>query len=144
MVAESGRHPASKLLRGIPTLGAVRVAQLISVAATPHRFRYPPAVLVPTSGLAVQTRSSADYRFEGSELRRATKKTATRGLKRDHNRTLKGVFKGAASDGESDRAVQVFLRGVDRQRAAAGAGARDHRPQDRGAHPVGVEERRDV
>lgn len=46
MVAESGRHPASKLLRGIPTLGAVRVAQLISVAATPHRFRYPPAVLV--------------------------------------------------------------------------------------------------
>lgn len=34
--------------------------------------------------------------FEGSELRRVTKKAATRGLKRDHNRTLKSVFKGAA------------------------------------------------
>jgi transposase len=95
MVAESGRHPASKLLRGIPTLGAVRVAQLISVAATPHRFRTK-RQFWSYCGLAVQTHSSADYRFEGSELRRTTKKTATRGLKREHNRTVKSVFKGAA------------------------------------------------
>jgi transposase len=95
MVAESDRHPASKLLRQVPTLGAVRVAQLISVVATPHRFRTK-RQFWSYCGLAVRTHSSADYRLEGSELRRVTKKAATRGLGRDHNRTLKSVFKGAA------------------------------------------------
>jgi transposase len=95
MVAESDRHPASRLLRQVPTLGAVRVAQLISVVATPHRFRTK-RQFWSYCGLAVRTHSSADYRFEGSEPRRVTKKAATRGLGRDHNRILKSVFKGAA------------------------------------------------
>lgn len=47
-------------------------------------------------GLAVVTKSSADYRVEGAGLRRAKKSAATRGLTRSHNRTLKYVFKGAA------------------------------------------------
>lgn len=39
MIAESRRHPASKWLRSVPTLGPVRVAQLIAQVVTPHRFR---------------------------------------------------------------------------------------------------------
>jgi hypothetical protein len=47
-------------------------------------------------GLAVVTRSSADYQVEGARLRRTRKVADTRGLTRSHNRTLKHVFKGAA------------------------------------------------
>ena len=39
LVAECRRHPASKVLTGVPTLGVVRVAQLIAAFVTPHRFR---------------------------------------------------------------------------------------------------------
>jgi hypothetical protein len=45
--------------------------------------------------LAVVTKSSADYRVTGAEVRR-TRKAATRGLTQSHNRTLKYVFKSAA------------------------------------------------
>ena len=47
-------------------------------------------------GLAVVTRSSADYQLDGDQLRRTKKGAATRGLTRSHNRTLKHVFKSAA------------------------------------------------
>ena len=58
MVAESGRHPASKLLLGVPTLGAVRVARLISVVgdAAPSGSSGPTAawrcgrIRAPTTG----------------------------------------------------------------------------------------------
>jgi transposase len=95
LVAECRHHPACGLLLKVPTLGVVRIAQLIAAVVTPHRFRSK-RQFWSYCGLAVRTHSSADYRFEGSEPRRVTKKAATRGLKRDHNRTLKGVFKGAA------------------------------------------------
>jgi len=39
LVAECRRHPASKLLMRVPTLGIVRIAQLITNVVTPHRFR---------------------------------------------------------------------------------------------------------
>ncbi len=39
MLVESRRHAASKILRQVPTLGTVRIAQLIAAVATPHRFR---------------------------------------------------------------------------------------------------------
>lgn len=95
LVAERARHPARKLLRQLPTLGAVRVAQRVSVVAPPHRFRTK-RQFWSYCGLAGRTHSSADYRFEGSARRRVTKKAAPRGLGRDHHRTLKSVFKGAA------------------------------------------------
>jgi hypothetical protein len=39
LVVECRRHPASKLLLKVPTLGGVRIAQLISSVVTPYRFR---------------------------------------------------------------------------------------------------------
>jgi len=99
LVAECRRHPASKLLMRVPTLGIVRIAQLISSVVTPHRFRSK-RQFWSYCGLAVITKSSADYRVAGAQVHR-TRKAATRGLTQSHNRTLKGSgansVKGAAS-----------------------------------------------
>jgi len=94
MLVESRRHAASKILHQVPTLGTVRIAQLIAAVATPHRFRSK-RQFWSYCGLAVRTRSSADHHFLGGEVRRAAKAT-TRGLTQDYNRTLKHVFKSAA------------------------------------------------
>lgn len=95
LVVECRRHPASKVLRQVPTLGTVRIAQLISIVVTPHRFRSK-RQFWSYCGLAVVTKSSADHHFIGQELRRTKKVAATRGLTASHNRTLKYVFKSAA------------------------------------------------
>ena len=94
MLVESRRHVASKILRQVPTLGTVRIAQLIAAVATPHRFRSK-RQFWSYCGLAVRTRSSADHHFVSGEVRR-TARAATRGLTQDYNRTLKHVFKSAA------------------------------------------------
>ncbi len=94
LVVECRRHAASKLLLKVPTLGIIRIAQLISSVVTPHRFRSK-RQFWSYCGLAVVTKSSADYRVAGAEVRR-TRKAATRGLTQSHNRTLKYVFKSAA------------------------------------------------
>lgn len=95
LVVECRRHPASKVLRQVPTLGVVRIAQLISIVVTPHRFRSK-RQFWSYCGLAVVAKSSVDHHFIGHELRRTKKVAATRGLTPSHNRTLKYVFKSAA------------------------------------------------
>src|SRR5258708_7174019 len=79
MVAESRNHPAHLLLQSIAGLGPVRVAQLIAAIDSPHRFRTK-RQLWAYSGLAVTTKSSADYRVVQGELRRAVRVRTTRGL----------------------------------------------------------------
>jgi transposase len=95
LIIEGRRHPSAKVLVKVPTLGIVRSAQLISSVVTPHRFRGKRQFWA-YCGLAVVTRSSADYQVAGAQLRRAQRATSTRGLPQSHNRTLKHVFKGAA------------------------------------------------
>lgn len=95
MVTESRHHPAHNLLQSIAGLGPVRVAQLIAALDSPHRFRTK-RQLGAYSGLAVTTRSSADYRKVKGELRKAGHARVTRGLNPNYNRTLKHVFKDAA------------------------------------------------
>jgi transposase len=96
MIVEARRQPAWKILRSIPFLGPVRVAQILAIIRTPFRFRTK-RNLWPYVGLAVVTRSSADHKFEGGKLRRRQKAPLTRGLNRNHNPILKSVFKGAAN-----------------------------------------------
>src|ERR1700731_2622248 len=60
MLAESRKHPASKLLGGIPRLGPIRVALLIALLQTPHRFRTK-RQLWAYSGLALETRTSRKH-----------------------------------------------------------------------------------
>jgi transposase len=95
LLAESGKHGATKLLRQIPSIGPIRAALLIAVMQTPHRFRTK-RQLWAYSGLALKTSTSGEYRFVQGQLKRSRKFLAIRGLNANHNHDLKNIFKGAA------------------------------------------------
>jgi transposase len=95
MLAESRRSAAQKILRSIPSLGPVRVALLIAWLQTPHRFRGK-RQLWTYAGLALVTRSSADYRVVNGELQRSRQPALILGLNANHNHELKALFKEAA------------------------------------------------
>ncbi len=96
MLAESRKHAASQWLGGIPRLGPIRVALLIALLQTPHRFRTKRQFWA-YSGLALQTRISAEYRFQQGQLQTSKRLPAIRGLNANHNPDLKNVFKSAAT-----------------------------------------------
>ena len=96
MIAEARRQPGWKVLRSIPYLGPIRVAEILAIMRTPFRFRTK-RNLWPYIGLAVVTHSSADQEFVGGRLRKRRRPPLTRGLNRNHNPILKSVFKGAAN-----------------------------------------------
>jgi transposase len=95
MLKEARRHPAYQLLLSIPLFGPVRVAQLIAVVETPFRFRNK-RQFWNYVGLAVVTRTSAEYRIVDGKQRKRSRPAATRGLNRNHNHLLKKIFKSAA------------------------------------------------
>lgn len=96
LLAESRKHRAMKLLRQIPSIGAIRAALPIALLQTPHRFRTK-RQLWAYSGLALKTHTSGEYRFVQGQLQRSKKLLAIRGLNTNHNRDLKNIFKGAAT-----------------------------------------------
>ena len=96
LLAEAGKHSATKLLRRIPSIGPIRAALLIALIQTPHRFRTK-RQLWAYSGLALETYTSGEYRFVGSQLKRSKKVLAIRGLNKNHNHDLKNIFKGAST-----------------------------------------------
>lgn len=96
MIAEARRQPGWKTLRSMPFFGPVRVAVVLAVIGTPHRFRTR-RQLWPYVGLAVVTRTSSEREFVDGKLRRKQRAPLTRGLNANHNRMLKDVFKGAAN-----------------------------------------------
>src|SRR5207244_12358177 len=70
MITEARQDPAWPVLRTIPFLGPVRVALLLATMQTPWRFRTK-RNLWAYAGLAVVTRSSADYALvAGQPVRR--------------------------------------------------------------------------
>jgi len=95
LLAESGKHKASKLLCQIPSIGPVRAALLIAIIQTPHRFRTK-RQLWAYGGLGIETHSSADHRYVEGQLRPSKRPVSLRGLNRNHNHELKNIFKGAA------------------------------------------------
>lgn len=97
MLKEARRHPAYQILLSIPWFGPISVAQLIAIVETPFRFRSK-RQLWSYSGLAVVTRSSAEYVVVKGVVRRSSRPASTRGLNRNHNHLLKKVFKSAASN----------------------------------------------
>ncbi len=96
LMLECRQHPESKLLRSIPWLGPIRVALLIGRVQTPHRFRSKRQFWA-YCGLALETRSSADYGFVNGQLERKKKPVFIRGLNLNHNHDLKNLFKSAAT-----------------------------------------------
>ncbi len=112
MVTEARRDPAWPVLRTIPFLGSVRVALLLATMQTPWRFRTK-RHLWAYAGLAVVTRSSADYTIVAGQAVRRRRSPMTRGLNRNHNRVLKDVFKGAATAATARPGpLQAFYRSV--------------------------------
>lgn len=97
MLAEAQRQPGWKTLRSIPYFGPIRVAEILAIMRTPHRFRTK-RNLWPYAGLAVVTRTSAEHEVAEGRIRRRHRTPMTRGLNRNHNPILKKVFKAAASD----------------------------------------------
>jgi transposase len=96
MLAESRRHQAQIILKQVPELGPIRIAQIIATVDSPHRFRTKRQFWA-YCGLAVVTRSSADYRIVSGSPQRAKRTAQTRGLNTNYNRRLKEVFKSAAT-----------------------------------------------
>ncbi|MGH7701124.1 MAG: IS110 family transposase, partial [Gemmatimonadales bacterium] len=96
MLAEARRDPAWRVLRTIPFYGPVRVALLLATMRTPWRFRTKRS-LWGYAGLAVVTKTSAEYLLVDGRPVRRRRAPLTRGLNRNHNRVLKNVFKGAAT-----------------------------------------------
>lgn len=96
LVTESHRHPMAAVLESCPGLGGIRVAQLLSIVVVPHRFRTRQQFW-SYCGLGIVMRSSSDWvkTSDGKWARAQVQRT--RGLNFNHNRTLKCVFKGAAT-----------------------------------------------
>src|SRR5271170_606942 len=117
LLAESRKHAITAKLRQIPYLGPIRVALAVALIQTPHRFRTK-RQLWAYSGLALETRTSAEYRFVEGQVRRSKNLLCIRGLNKDHNHDLKGLFKGAATHGQcASRTLPALLH--------SGAGQRD-------------------
>src|SRR5260370_12397666 len=96
LLAESRKHGATKLLREIPSIGAIRAALLLALIQTPPRFRTK-RQLWTYNGLAIDTCGSARKRFADGQLRRCKKPQQLRGLNQNHNHEMKAVFKSAAT-----------------------------------------------
>src|SRR5438045_943403 len=92
----AGNIKPRNCLRQIPCIGPIRAARLLALMQTPHRFRSK-RQLWTYSGLGIETRDSAQYRFVRGQLQRAKKPQQIRGLNRNHNHEMKEIFKGAAT-----------------------------------------------
>src|SRR5215472_5485617 len=96
LLAESRKHTITAKLRQIPSLGPIRSALAVALIQTPNRFRTK-RQLWTYSGLGLETRDSGEYQFVKGQPQRRKKQATIRGLNKDHNHDLKGLFKGAAS-----------------------------------------------
>ena len=90
LLVESRKHAITAKLRQIPYMGPIRSALAVALIQTPHRFRTK-RQLWAYSGLALETRISAEYRMVEGQVRRSKKMLSIRGLNKDHNRELKGI-----------------------------------------------------
>src|SRR6201997_5672939 len=95
LLAESRKHPITTKLRQIPSLGPIRSALAVALIQTPNRFRTK-RQLWTYSGLGLETRDSGEYHLVKGQVQRK-KPVWIRGLNKDYNHDLKGLFKGAAT-----------------------------------------------
>ncbi|HKF54852.1 MAG TPA: transposase [Blastocatellia bacterium] len=95
VVTEVRRHAAYRILNQIPSLGPIRIAIIIAVVVSPHRFRTK-RQFWPYCGFGVVTVTSSEYVTINGKICRSKKPAGTRGLNHNYNRHLKSVFKDAA------------------------------------------------
>lgn len=96
LLQEARRHSSYRLLKSLPQLGPLRVAQIIALVQTPFRFRNKRQFWT-YAGFAVVVRMTSEYELnEQGRAQRRRRPVATRGLNRNHNHELKYVLKSAA------------------------------------------------
>jgi transposase len=96
LLREAKKHPVVGIIETAPGFGPIRAARLVPIVVTPHRFRTK-RQFWSYCGLGIVTRSSSDWlqTADGGWIR--ARVPQTRGLSREFNRTLKSIFKGAAT-----------------------------------------------
>ncbi len=96
MLAEARKHPVYRVIKTCPGLGKIRTAQLMPIVVTSYRFANK-RQFWSYCGLGIVMRSSSDWvrTQDGEWIRVPIQKT--RGLNRNFNRSLKHIFKGAAT-----------------------------------------------
>ena len=140
----ASKHSATKLLRTIPWLGPIRAALLIGRVQTPHRFRTKRQFWA-YCGLALETRSSAEYRFVDWPTGTAQEAGVhPRAEPQPQSRSEKPVQERGHRGQRPCGTVQRVLRKPAGQGDEAGDGATDAGAQDRRHHSCCVEERRCV
>src|SRR5262249_23026061 len=95
VITEVRRHAAYRILSQIPSLGPIRIAIIIAVVVSPHRFRTK-RQFWPYCGFGVVTVTSSEYVTMNDKTSRSKKPVGTRGLNRNYNRHQKALFKDAA------------------------------------------------
>jgi transposase len=95
LASASKQHSAVKLLSTAPAIGPIRGAQIVATVVSPHRFRTKRQFWA-YCGLAIVTRSSANWERDRNGKWVRAKTLQSRGLNRNRNGSLKDVFKGAA------------------------------------------------
>jgi hypothetical protein len=113
MLREFHRHRIARILETAPGLGPIRVAQMLPIVVTPHRFRTKRQFWA-YCGFAVVTRSSSDWVRDQDRWVR-TRVTQTRGLNFNHHPLLKAIFKGAATTVIAHSGANPLREGYDRQ-----------------------------
>ena len=96
LLAESRKHAITAKLRQIPSLGPIRSALAVALIQTPHRFRTK-RQLWAYSGLAWRPGPAGNITTSTANCGGRKKQLSIRGLNKDHNHDLKGLFKGAAT-----------------------------------------------
>ncbi len=96
LIVESHKHRIARVLETAPGLGPIRVARMLPVVVTPHRFRTK-RQFWSYCGLGIVMRSSSDWVQNEAKQWQRVQVAQTRGLSKQHNHTLKEVFKGAAT-----------------------------------------------
>jgi len=113
MLRESHRHRITHILETAPGLGPIRVAQMLPIVVTPHRFRTKRQFWA-YCGFGIVMRSSSDWVKDQGHWVRA-RVAQTRGLNFNHNRMLKAIFKGAATTVIAHAGPNPLRAGYDRQ-----------------------------
>lgn len=96
LLTEAKKHSVTKILETCPGIGAIRAALLVPIVVSPERFRTK-RQFWSYCGLGIVTRSSSDWVKAPDGGWARARLPMTRGLNRNHNHTLKFIFKGAAS-----------------------------------------------
>ena len=96
LLREGKKHSIVRILETAPGIGPIRAVRLVPIVITPHRFRTK-RQFWSYCGLGIVTRSSSDWVQAADGGWSKARVPQTRGLSRQHNHTLKSIFKGAAT-----------------------------------------------